>query len=198
MYKNDLCDLLLIDGSHVNLVFEKQEYATLPQRRYNPTDFSEINQNISVYFNREGNTVEGWYNLSRKNWTFNLKISALEIIKSLIVDYCYDVNGVHAVYPRGSGGDNTYYSTFFIIEYETTADAVFKAGKDIAPTHSREVTDNQTNAYVDAYNQGFMEYQKANRGGFQAPQRYQASLILSLVLTTVNTSTRSTLFIMNL
>ena len=61
--------------------------------------------------------------------------------------------------------DYEYYNPFFKIEYETTGECLFKASKDIAPTHNRITIDNQTNSYVDAYNQGFMEYQKANRLG---------------------------------
>ena len=64
-------------------------------------------------------------------------------------------------------GLSRWYTTFFKIEYETTVDTVFQAGRTEAPTHERIITDNQTNSFVDAYNQGFMEYQKANRLGNQ-------------------------------
>ena len=109
--------------------------------------------------------MDGWSKLSKKDWLWDAKISTLNILKELISKGCSDVYGQKYIDRSITSYNNSYFSTFFIIEYETTADAVFKAGKDIAPTHERVVTDNQTNAYVDAYNQGFMEYQKVNRLG---------------------------------
>lgn len=163
MFSVDLCNLQTINGLTRKLVYEKTEYNALPIRRYNPSNFNEVNQNISVYFERESNIISGFSNLSKNTWIFNDKQSTLNNLKQLIADYCYSLNGEegHSNYTD----TDAWFSTFFIIEYETTADAVFKAGKDIAPTHERTVTDNQTNAYVDAYNQGFMEYQKVNRLG---------------------------------
>lgn len=156
----DLCNLKTSGDLIKNLVYEYEEFSVLPQRRYEPTDFSEINQNVALYFNRGSNIITGFTKESKRRWWgYGSTNTTLTIIKNLI---CKDRQ-----YNNIVSGENVYYSTFFKIEYETTVDSVFQAGKLLPTTHERIITDNQTNAYVDAYNQGFMEYQKANRLGNQ-------------------------------
>lgn len=164
MYKVDLCDVLSSVYGHRKLVYEYTEYQTLPLHRTTLYTFEKIYQNICVYFVRESNIITGFNVTSKRAWLPSSSESTLYMLKDIIAKECYSANGKLWGYPTTPNG-SPYFSTFFIIEYETTADAVFKAGKDIAPTHERVVTDNQTNAYVDAYNQGFMEYQKVNRLG---------------------------------
>lgn len=167
-YKVDLCNLDLVSGSTKQLVYEQMEYNALPLVRYNPSNFNTISQNIAIYYKRYSNVITGFTRLSKKSWIFDAKKTTLEILKELIAEFCYAEDG--GVHPRSGTIDaynNVYFSTFFDIEYETTADAVFQAGKKQAQTHERVVNDNQTFSFVDSYNQGFMEYQKANRLGNQ-------------------------------
>ena len=179
------CDLTNVDG--YRFILEKQQYDCLDVARY--ASFDENTpvyelakyQNFCVYFQRGSNLIEGWSNLT-KNWTsqiFGSKTAFYHLLDILCVlklwnleseqdpeDYStggYTLTRYHA----GNSYENSYYSTFFKIEYETTVETTFQASKDIAPLHKRVIIDNQTNSFVDAYNQGFMEYQKANRLGNQ-------------------------------
>ena len=158
----DLCNLhSYVQDKNINLVYEFEEFSTLPKRRFEPTGFAEVNQNIALYYTRGSNVLTGFSTLSKKRWWgYGSSNSTLNILKNLINA---DRGGYDAYFSLG----NLWFSTFFKIEYETTTDSVFQAGKMLPTTHDRIVTDNQTNAYVDAYNQGFMEYQKANRLGNQ-------------------------------
>lgn len=175
VYKVDLCNLQLTDGSIKQILYEQTEYNSLPLVIVNPGNFNTISQNVAIYYQRYNNLISGFTQSSKRNWVWSGKISTLNILKSIIPLYCYDIDGFKITdeekqivqtssfltYP------NTYFSVFFTIEYETTADAVFQAGKKQAQTHERVVNDNQTFSFVDSYNQGFMEYQKANRLGNQ-------------------------------
>ena len=164
MVKYDLCNLRLKDGRTVNIIYEKQEYDTLPAQRYRAKNFNEIGQANCIYFTRGSNCITGFSNFYKKNWWAN--VNKLENLKHILVNEATTIIGPYTdKYQDTSGDPNRWFSTFFTIEYETTADAVFQAGKDIAPTHERVVADNQTYSFVDAYNQGNMEYQKANRLG---------------------------------
>ena len=53
----------------------------------------------------------------------------------------------------------------FQLEYDAIDECVFEATKDTFPRNRRTIIDNQTNSYVDARKQGFLEYLKANRLG---------------------------------
>lgn len=53
----------------------------------------------------------------------------------------------------------------FKLEYDAIDECVFEATKNTFPRNRRTIIDNQTNSYVDARKQGFLEYLKANRLG---------------------------------
>lgn len=169
LYKVDLCNLELMSGRKINLIYEYDEFKVLPLRRYEPQNFNEINQNITLYFNRGSDSIVGFAKKSKLSWWSNNY--TLNTLKKLISKNCYnvtkDIPNTDAPATTKFNEANVYYSTFFEIEYETSIDSVFQAGKLLPATHDRIITDNQTNAFVDAYNQGFMEYQKANRLGNQ-------------------------------
>ena len=166
MRKYDLCNLQLKSGGTVNIIYEKQEYDSLPAQRYNATDFNQIGQANSIYFTRGDNKVTGFSTFYKYDW-FSEQ-NKLYTLKKLLQNYAISEIGLLQRDYEKNAKDmavNRWFSTFFTIEYETTADAVFQASKDLAPTHERVVADNQTYSFVDAYNQGMMEYQKANRLG---------------------------------
>lgn len=128
---------------------------------------------LFLYYTRYSNVISGFN--QRFGFEFlgiNFDVSTLEIMKFISALAYSSTDGTYHRNPSdfvslaaSNTNENCWFTTFFIIDYETTADAVFKSSKDIAPTHTREVVDNQTYSFVDSYNQGFMEYQKANRLG---------------------------------
>lgn len=168
MYKCDLRNLAFKNGNYENFVYEYTQYSALPVRRWNQASLSEVTQNVAVYYKMGSNIISGFNTLSKKIWTMTDKETTLTRFKNAIPDVALNLlsDRISSNDMEGKENEqNSWFSTFFTIEYETTADAVFGAGKSDAPTHNRTVVDNQTNSFVDAYNQGFMEYQKANRLG---------------------------------
>ena len=162
-----LKDLMDLDGG--TYIKEYQEYITLGVA-YKITDVnSNWNQwqNYCVYYNRGGNEISGFSKTS-KVFLFATS-STIELLKERIVmNLTEDDTELYALV-RNDGIENSinsYFSTFFKIEYETMTDQVFSASKDGAK-NKRTVVDNQTNSWVDAYTQGNLEYQKANRLGNQ-------------------------------
>lgn len=149
----DLCD---IEGK--SFIKEYSKYITMPiyyDVAERTMDFSEY-QNYNIYFTRGSNVIAGFTELTKK-YIFG-SINTFNLIRDYLRN---DVN--KNIVSRGA---NTYFSTFFKIEYETMADQVFTASKDNTK-NKRVIVDNQTNSWVDAYSQGFLEYQKANRLGNQ-------------------------------
>lgn len=159
-------DLTNLEGE--NYVKEYQEYITLPivYRLNDATGDKSNYQNFCIYYNRNGNEITGFTNLSKDIlW---IQKNTLDSLKDRMVEIAI-ANGettADATYGRASGTKNNYFSTFFKIEYETMTDQVFSASKDGAK-NKRTVVDNQTNSWVDAWTQGNLEYQKANRLGNQ-------------------------------
>ena len=166
IFKLDLCALKTISNGTKRLLYEYSEYSVLPVVRYEPTNFSTISQNIALYFTRGSNIISGFDSVSKQHWLWGTT-DEITLLKKLMKNNCRDINNNLVYGPNNNTDYNPWYSTFFEIEYETQTDSVFQSSKDIAPSHQRIIVDNQTNAYVDAYNQGFMEYQKANRLGNQ-------------------------------
>ena len=156
----------LMNFNTKNFVKEYQQYITLPVA-YRTTQIAggheDEYQNYNLYFNRGSNTITGFTNISKGFlWTTT---DTLNLLK----DYMFEAGYSEGFIPTFSGRShavNTYFSTLFKIEYETTTDQVFSASKDKVK-NKRVVMDNQTNSWVDAYSQGFLEYQKANRLGNQ-------------------------------
>ena len=66
---------------------------------------------------------------------------------------------------RCSYSPGSFKHAQFQLEYDAIDECVFEATKDTFPRNRRTIIDNQTNSYVDARKQGFLEYLKANRLG---------------------------------
>lgn len=169
--EQDLCHIKgTNDTDYANLVYEKKEHTTknvlyrltdiTTQQRNMFTEWQKY-QNLTLYYTRGGNTIENLTNVN-KGWLWFTS----ELVGELMIKIAHNCSGDYDATPLElSGGNTNYFRPFIRIEYETTADSVFRAGKSILPTNDRVVIDNQTNSYVDAYNQGNLEYQKANRLG---------------------------------
>lgn len=160
LFKTDLCD---INGE--NFVKEYQEYITLnvAYRLVGLTGDKSEYQNYCIYYNRGGNQITGFSNVTKRFiWSTD---ETIDLLKDIVKQDAVSKGVVPSnYYVRKQTND--YYSVFFQIEYETMTDQVFSASKD-KKTNKRVVIDNQTNSWVDAYSQGNLEYQKANRLGNQ-------------------------------
>jgi len=181
MFKYDLCN---IDakwanpvGDEASLLYEKNEYDVL-QLLYrkklsepgtdtskNISNFYSKYKNYCIYYTRNTNKIQGFNLLS--NPILRPERTTLEYIKTICNENAKTDSSL-LITPGNvviNDGLNAYFSTFFQIEYETTYNSVFQASKGNRPNNKRVIADNQTNAWVDAYSQGFLEYQKANRLG---------------------------------
>jgi len=183
--KSDLCEISSLYNNETDkysLVVEQKEYDSLKaiyrsdivnvdnisqQDGYTIGNYYSKYKNFYLHFVRNSNIINGFNQLLKP--IFATETSTLYYLKKIVAcnavangdlgPYGYDV----AQYINTT--DNSYFSTFFQIEYETTYDSVFQASKGDRPRNNRVIADNQTNAWVDAYSQGFLEYQKANRLG---------------------------------
>ena len=192
MIKVDLCNLKTNEeDTGGSLLKEIKEYETLPilyrtdlnknadiseYQGYNVYDYFSKYKNYCIYYTRGNNKIEGFSATSKQTVISIGDATTLQWIKNLAV-----VDAVNnGLLETGGTLPNfineiknpllnlncvTYYSTFFQIEYETTYNATFSASKEIKPRNRRVIADNQDNAWVDIYSQGFLEYQKANRLG---------------------------------
>lgn len=171
--KTDLCD---IQGG--NFVKEKDEYDTLPVIYRigdvpNSIAGKSNTQNYCIYYTRYTNQISG-FTTQTKNETFlwfetgvNNTIQLLKEIaaSNASTNIAGNMSGYIIDSDKIASIINSYYSSFFQIEYETTTESVFRAAKVDKPINNRVIIDNQTNSFVDAYTQGKLEYQKANRLG---------------------------------
>lgn len=192
MIKVDLCDLKTnVEDTGGSLLKESKEYETMPilyrtdlnkdssfanYQDYKVDQYFSQYKNYCIYYTRGSNRIEG-FSATSKQTVFSIgEATTLQWIKNLaIVSAVNDnvLNSEHALpnwinlieSPLLNLNCVTYYSTFFQIEYETTYNATFSASKEIKPRNRRVIADNQDNAWVDIYSQGFLEYQKANRLG---------------------------------
>ena len=175
LMKFDLCAMLNPnnnDDTVSSFVKEKKEYDTL-QTLYrgfqnstsigialiNASTISSY-QNYCVYYNRYGKTIEGWNRLTKQYFSNNWGIeeTTLTYLQTLLQAWS-TANGTIG------GNSNSYFKAFFEIEYETTMDALCSTTKQDYPSNSRTIMDNQTNSFVDAFSQGRLEVNKANRLG---------------------------------
>ncbi len=164
-------DMMIVPG----LVCEYQEWLTkqVEYRDNPPTSTSGFGQsrNWSVYYTRGDNKIDNFF--GKTKWFLWVTSTLIETLTKAIV---YD-NSPSGVMNWDGVGDK-YYKVMFKIEYETLSGSLFRSSKGDTVEHDRVVIDNQTNSYVDAYNQGFMEYQKANRLGneqLQINARYESN-----------------------
>lgn len=153
---------------HFSIVYEYQEWLlkTINYQGQYPSRFHEWAnyRNFTLYYKRGGNEI---YNLNNL-WSFAFLSKALYegLCENILLNddrYASNEWIREATIPQ-------WYNLFFKIEYETLEGCVFRASKGEAKEHDRVIIDNQTNSYVDSYNQGFLEYQKANRLGNQQLQ----------------------------
>lgn len=162
----DMIDLMNLPASNgtdtFSIISEYQEWIT-KKIRYNavgPQNFEDWAkyQNFSLYYVRGNNEISNLSQAGRVNWA--LIINASWVLWELLCDKIMDVN-----FSYGTTNPPKWYNMLFAIEYETLEGCLFRASKNDDVEHDRVVIDNQTNSMVDSYNQGFMEYQKANRLG---------------------------------
>lgn len=172
--KKDLCNLRgSNDSKAYNLVKEEKEYITLPVLNrlsdvsrdsagvVNKAEEFAKYQNLSLSFIRGSNEISNWNSNIKTWWKFS--DSYLEVLMKFICKYCI-TQGAQNV-DGGASTVNNYFRPLIEVEYETTMNQVFSAGKSEVPSNSRTIIDNQTNSFVDSYMQGNLEYQKANRLG---------------------------------
>ena len=169
--KADLCDL---QGN--NFVKEKDEYETLPviyRVGDIPNSISDKanTQNYCIYYTRYTNQISGFTSQTRNSpflWFETGVTNTIQLLKQLAAETATNLPPDFAIMSDSDTNNtpiNSYFSSFFQIEYETTAESVFRAAKVDKPANNRIIIDNQTNSFVDAYTQGKLEYQKANRLG---------------------------------
>ncbi len=147
-------DLCSIQG----LVSEYQEWVTkyITYNTAAPNNLVQFadSQTWSLYYKRNTREIG---NFSSKAKFFFLSDFLIEELPDRIVKYLYP-QVTRVIKPK-------YYQLLFKVEYETLEGCLFRASKNDNVEHDRIVIDNQTNSYADSYNQGFLEYQKANRLG---------------------------------
>lgn len=153
-------DIANLDG--YSLIKEYNEYQTLPLLRvvgnYDPTKTGQYYsqyQNFCVYYTRGQNTITGFTDYS-KRWK----------LVPAVNNFGYQTIDWFEMISQGGGhlqNNAKHYFDMFYIEYETTAQQTFSAGKSDTQDNYRVIVDNQTNSWVDAYTQGKLEYSKANR-----------------------------------
>ena len=167
--KADLCDL---QGN--NFVKEKDEYETLPviyRVGDIPSSISDKanTQNYCIYYTRYTNQISGFTSQTRNSpflWFETGVTNTIQLLKQLAAETATNLPPDFAIISdTNTKPINSYFSSFFQIEYETTTESVFRAAKSDKPANNRIIIDNQTNSFVDAYTQGKLEYQKANRLG---------------------------------
>ena len=167
--KADLCDL---QGN--NFVKEKDEYETLPviyRVGDIPNSISDKanTQNYCIYYTRYTNQISGFTSQTRDSpflWFETGVTNTIQLLKQLAAETATNLPPDFAIISDTETKPiNSYFSSFFQIEYETTTESVFRAAKADKPANNRIIIDNQTNSFVDAYTQGKLEYQKANRLG---------------------------------
>ena len=167
--KADLCDL---QGN--NFVKEKDEYETLPviyRVGDIPNSISDKanTQNYCIYYTRYTNQISGFTTQTRNSpflWFETGVTNTIQLLKQLAAETATNVPpDFEIISDTDTKPVNAYFSSFFQIEYETTTESVFRAAKADKPANNRIIIDNQTNSFVDAYTQGKLEYQKANRLG---------------------------------
>lgn len=121
-------------------------------------------QNYCVYYNRFGKTIEGWSRITKQyiNYQFGAEKTTLQALQVMTIDASSSTYRMPTSFIETFA---SYFKCFFEIEYETTMDALCSTTKQDYPNNSRTIMDNQTNSFVDAFSQGRLEVNKANRLG---------------------------------
>lgn len=193
--KIDLCNLKLVEDTETySIVKEKKEYDVLKAVKYvnsdtitrtTAADFSNY-KNTCLYFTRGSNRIFGFSTVNKVT-IFNTQ-TLLELIINLAQLAYLSEQGldrtIYDVLPlsgskSASNAGAVWYGVSFEIEYETTKEVVFSAGKYEILRNERTIMDNQTNAWVNAGSQGNLEYQKANRIGNEVVMINQRSRYLA-------------------
>lgn len=178
--KADLCNLKFPDDSITySLVKELKEYEVLDVKGTVGLDSSDFpsnsaelwskTKNSCIYYSRGSNIIDGFRAINKATTVVNTMLTLQIVARAVGLDYLNRNNIARVVSSwQGIGEvDNLYITPTFEIEYETSAGCVFSASKNDVPRNQRTIMDNQTNAWVDTYTQGKLEYQKANRIGNQ-------------------------------
>lgn len=181
--KSDLCNLKLKNDTQTySLVKEKKLFDVLNVVKYaNVISTTSVEpyskcKNYCLYYNRGSNEIRG-FDLTNKIDIFSstmpllaiiLGIAELDGLLKLGVDGTQTIGGRTLIsgfnLAQASMAGSWFFPTFEI-EYETSKEVVFSAGKKELLRNERTIMDNQTNAWVNATAQGNLEYQKANRTG---------------------------------
>ena len=120
-------------------------------------------------FNEKVETSFLWIDTSTYVWEMIQEDSSLRPIVAEFVQQWFSeylVDHPEAVLDQPfTFSAGTYKNAQFELEYDAIDECVFEATKDTFSRNRRTIIDNQTNSYVDARKQGFLEYLKANRLG---------------------------------
>lgn len=160
------------DGTnHYRFLYEEKEWAVLNTRytKLPVSDgilgltLSEITgyKNFTLHYTRGSQYIEGWHQQSSQ-W-FHADQDTIYYMKLALADKA-TLEGQPSTFDTADITLDDYPLIFFTIEYETLEGNVFRAGKS-EKGNERVVVDNQSYSYIDCYNQGLLEYFKANRLG---------------------------------
>lgn len=176
----DLCNIPYNDkivryvSEYKEWITKKIDYNDLPPSNGTDNFYKDtLYQNWTLYYTRGQNTIN---NLNSKLKYVWITTYLRELIQNVAIKKFKENYSI----PGNIDFSNTFYARFynllFYVEYETLSGCLFRASKN-GVENDRVIIDNQTNSYVDSYNQGFLEYQKANRLGneqLQINARYEA------------------------
>lgn len=140
-----------------NAIKEKKAWDVLNANAFYLTaDFvpqkCNTHQQANAYYERYGNTIEGWGKLYEKLGASN------SILFSIVRCVGSPINVLDSI-------TNTR-DVYFKLTYNTADEATLKIGKHLPMRHSENsIFDNQENSYIDMKQQSIYEYMKVNRLG---------------------------------
>ena len=132
-------------------------------------------RNRCLYYTRGAKNIENfndkvestflWIDNSKFVWEMMQNDPANEAIIEAYAREWLSENHPGFSFEACSSSPGSFKHAQFQLEYDAIDECVFEATKDTFPRNRRTIIDNQTNSYVDARKQGFLEYLKANRLG---------------------------------
>lgn len=161
-------------------VLEHDEWLTKDVFYQGFGDTSDISLNADyrnrcLYYTRGAKNIENfndkvestllWIDNSKFVWEMMQNDPANEAIIETYARKWLSENHPDFAFVACSSSPGSFKHAQFQLEYDAIDECVFEATKDTFPRNRRTIIDNQTNSYVDARKQGFLEYLKANRLG---------------------------------
>lgn len=132
-------------------------------------------RNRCLYYTRGAKNIENfndkvestllWIDNSKFVWEMMQNDPANEAIIEAYAREWLSKNHPDFAFESCSSSPGSFKHAQFQLEYDAIDECVFEATKDTFSRNRRTIIDNQTNSYVDARKQGFLEYLKANRLG---------------------------------